>query len=92
MAEDVSAFFDADDDFVTQALLDGVAVRGHFDNGYLEVMGIATRETRFTLPSVAAATATSSSVFVVGAVTYRVRGEPQHDGTGVCTLRLERQP
>lgn len=88
--EDLSAFF-SEAEFADAGVLDGAAVSGIFDNGYLEEMGMASHEARYTLPSAAAAGVTSASTLVVRGTTYRVRGTPQHDGTGVCTLLLELQ-
>lgn len=87
--EDASVYFA---DFATPATLDGVAVRGVFDNTYtLELGGVSSREPAYTLPTAACAAVTRSSVLVVPAAgTYRVR-EHEPDGTGVSVLRLELQ-
>lgn len=89
-AEPLDVFFNVAEHAVS-ATLDGVAVAGIFDNEYVDALGMATRQPRFTLKSSAAAAATQASVLVVEGATYRVRAvEP--DGTGVTALRLELQP
>lgn len=89
-AEDLSPFFDPEMDGDT-ALLDGASVNGIFQNGYAEAFGMAAHDSRFTCPAAATDTTTQASVLVVRGITYRVRSI-QPDGTGVCTLLLERQP
>lgn len=85
--ENLAPFFS---DFAVTATLDGASVRGIFDNQYVDVLGVASRQPIFTLPTADAAAATQASVLVVEGVTYRVRTiEP--DGTGVTVLMLERQ-
>jgi len=91
MTEDLSVFF-SDADFAESVVLDGVPVLGIFDNAPAEVFGMATHTPRLRLPSADAAAVTAASVLLARGVTYRVRPAPQHDGTGVCTLWLERQP
>lgn len=87
-AEDLSPFFNSAE-LATAATMDGAAVTGIFDNAYTEVFGMASRDPMFTLPSASAASATQSSVLVLGGVSYRVTSV-QPDGTGVTTLLLER--
>ena len=72
-------------------MLDSVAVAGIFHNGYDEQMGLSTHDAWYQLTEAAAAAATQASVLVVRGLTYRVRST-QPDGTGVCTLLLERLP
>lgn len=91
MTEDLSAFFE-DADFAESVVLDGTPVLGIFDNVPAEAFGMATHQPRLRLASADAAAVTGASVLVARGVTYRVRPAPQHDGTGVCTLWLERQP
>lgn len=86
--EDLAAFFNVAE-HATAAVLDGVAHNGIFDHGYVELLGMAAREARFTCAETATTrAATQSSVLVLNAVSYRVR-VVESDGTGVCTLRLE---
>lgn len=87
--ENLAPFFNVAE-FADAATLDGVAVAGIFDRGYSEVFGMSTHDARFVLADGAAtAAATQASVLVVRATNYRVRSV-QSDGTGVCTLLLER--
>lgn len=86
--ENLAPFFS--DFAASSATLDGASVRGIFDNQYVDVLGLASRQPMFTLPTADAAAATQASVLIVEGVTYRVRSiEP--DGTGVTVLMLERQ-
>ena len=88
LAADMPVFFS---DFGVAATLDGGAVRGVFDSEYMQAFdGMAGTTSMFRLPSTSAASATTSSVLVVGAASYRVRSV-QPDGTGVTVLMLERQ-
>lgn len=87
--EDLSAFFSTSA-FATTATLDGASVAGIFDNAYMDALGLATTEPRFTLRSTDATTTTTASLLVVNGATYRVRSV-QPDGTGVTVLALERQ-
>lgn len=89
-AEDLSPFFDPEMDGDT-ATLDGASVNGIYQNGFAEAFGMAGHDARFTLPEAATGTTNQASVLVVRGLTYRVRSV-QPDGTGVCTLLLERQP
>lgn len=88
-AENLAPFFNVAE-FADAATLDGAPVNGIFENGYSEVFGMSTHDARFTCAaSAATAAATTASVLVVRATTYRVRSV-QPDGTGVVTLLLER--
>mgnify|MGYP000187418895 CR=1 FL=1 len=95
--EDLSVFFNAAE-FADAAVLDGAVHNGVFDNGYSEVYGMSTHDARFTCAETATTrAATTASVLIMPAgparplaTTYRVRSV-QPDGTGVCTLLLERQ-
>ena len=86
--ENLALFFNVAE-FADAGVLDGVAHNGIFDHGYLEPIGMATREARFTCAETATTrAATQASVLVLNGNSYRVRVvEP--DGTGVCTIRLE---
>lgn len=88
-AENLAPFFNTAE-MADAATLDGVAHDGIFERPYLDVLGMSTSESRFTCAATATtAAATTASVLVVRATTYRVRSV-QPDGTGVCTLLLER--
>lgn len=88
--ENLAPFFNTAE-MADAGVLDGVAHNGIFENGYSEVYGLATHDARFTCAeSATTAAATTASVLVVRATPYRVRSV-QLDGTGVCTLLLERQ-
>jgi len=77
-------------DFGVAATLNGAAVRAIVDNGYVEIMGLASRNPTGTLTTAEAGSAVQGAAFVVGATTYRVTSV-QHDGTGMTTLGLEMQ-
>lgn len=85
--EDLSPFFA---DFSVAATLDGGAVTGIFDNGYIESFGMASRNPSYMLPSADVGSATQGSTLVISSATYRVTSV-QPDGTGVTTLALELQ-
>lgn len=86
MLEDFAAYFA---DFGVPATLNGVIVRGIFDNAYGESFSlVASSSPVFRLPS-SIAVATGQTL-VIAATTYTVVGvEP--DGTGLTVLRLEKQ-
>lgn len=88
--EDHAAFL-APTEFGTQATLDWVPVVGIFDSGHMQAFdGIATVTLSFMLPTASAMCATTESTLRIDGEPYRVRAiEP--DGTGMTTLRLERQ-
>ena len=90
-AEDLDAFFSTDD-FAVDATLAGVAVKGIFDEPYLEPLDnrVEGAAPSFTLKEAAAPSVAQGQTLVIGARTFKVRGvEP--DGTGVVWLRLEEQ-
>lgn len=87
--EDLSAFF-SEDDFAEAAVLDGTAVSVIFHRGYDEAAGLAQHDAWARLPENLTSAVTQASTLVVRGTTYRVR-VPQPDGTGTCTLLLERQ-
>lgn len=89
ITEDFAAFFSTAD-FAEPGVLDGLTVNGIFDGAYADAMGLATAEAHFTLASSAVGATTSASLLVLRGITYRVRSI-EHDSTGVCTLKLERQ-
>jgi hypothetical protein len=90
-AEDLAPFFNVAE-FASAATLNGVAVNGIFDRGYLEPIG---NDVQSYAPTFLCAAADVPNVahgqsLVVDGDTYKVCGvEP--DGTGVVLLRLERQ-
>lgn len=87
--EDLAPFFNAAE-FAHDATLNGVAVRGIFDNAYamLDVGGEAyATGPAFVLPSADVPDPVVGLTLVVNAVSYKV-AEPMPDGTGVTVLRL----
>lgn len=87
--EDLTVFFNPAE-FADAATLNGVAVRGIFDNAYaLQDVGgeVYASGPVFTLASSAVPANVAGAVLVVGGVTYKVV-EPMPDGTGVTVLRL----
>lgn len=94
-AEDLSVFFR---DFGAQATLGAATVRGVLGSGFDDAaldgygMGAGTSPT-FVLPSAVVPTKPEGMLLAVttgpGAGTYRV-GNAEHDGTGICTLKLIR--
>jgi hypothetical protein len=64
-------------------------VRGIFDNGYSEVLGVAGSEPSFTAKTSDVSVLAYGSVITIGGTTHTVRvAEP--DGTGLTRLVLER--
>ncbi len=94
-AEDLSVFFR---DFGAQATLGAATVRGVLGSGFDDAaldgygMGAGTSPT-FVLPSAVVPAKPEGMLLDVttgpGAGTYRV-GNAEHDGTGICTLKLIR--
>lgn len=95
--EDTSVFLNTSE-FATEATLNGVAVRGIFDNGYADRdninyefeelgRGVSASAPLFTLPSVSVPSPVIGLALVIGSTTYKV-AEPMPDGTGFTTLRL----
>jgi hypothetical protein len=91
-AEDLTAFFQADE-FAVTAQLDGLEVVGIFDNAYdttgIGVADIAGTNPLFTLPTSAVPARPVGKVLVVAGTSWRIV-DHQPDGTGVSQLRLER--
>lgn len=88
-AENLAAFFGTAE-FAVDAMLDGVAVVGIFENAYeFEDMGggVSASGPAFTLPSSAVPSSVIGLLLVIGATTYKV-AEPMPDGSGVTKLRL----
>jgi hypothetical protein len=92
MVEDFAVFF-ALTEFATNASLGGVAVRGIFDNGYLQGdvggNGMAGAQPMFTLATSHVPASPVGTSLVVNATNYRIAAH-EPDGTGVSTLMLER--
>ena len=75
-------------DYAVDATLDGAAVRGIFDNGFVSALDIAGSAPSILLPSSSAASAAAGQTVVVGGASYTVTAiEP--DGTGMTLLRLQ---
>lgn len=85
--EDFTAFF-IEAEHASAATLNGVAVRGIFDNAYAlqEYAGAASTPV-FTLPSASVPALVVGLALVVGGTTYQVV-EAMPDGTGITMLRL----
>lgn len=76
-------------DFGVAATLNGVAVRGIFDDAYGEVFGGIVSGTGPVFRLASSATHARGQSLVIGAATYTVSAvEP--DGTGMSLLRLEK--
>ena len=90
-AEDFAPFLSAAE-FASNGLLDGVAVRGIFDNAYetFDVLsGASASGPVYQLPSASVPAVAVGLPLVIGAETWRVV-EVQPDGTGWSTLRLRK--
>lgn len=93
MTEDLTAFFDADE-HATEVQLDGQAVSGILDRGYVDVSGMGTTRPTFTCAQSAVPYVAEGSVLVAPAdaavpeiTVYEVR-QPEPDGTGLVVLPL----
>ncbi len=95
--ESLAPFFNSAE-FASNATLNAVAVQGILEPGYanatLDGFGVAAGSSpTFTLPSASVPAKPEGMTLVVtdgpGAATYRV-GNAEHDGTGICTLKLIR--
>jgi hypothetical protein len=89
--EDLAPYFSTDG-FAVDATLAGVAVRGIYDAAYIGALGnvVEGYAPVFMLATTAAASTVHGDTLAIGANVFKVCGvEP--DGTGVTTLRLERQ-
>lgn len=85
-AEDFAPFFSAQE-FASSALLNGTAVLGIFDAPHADPLGVATTEPTFVMP--VGPQTVKGARLVIGPDAWHVRSvEP--DGTGLCTLILER--
>ena len=89
-AEDLSVFLQTQD-FATAATYQGSAtVNGIFDNQYFEGMNFQGSAPVFMCRTADVASAAHGQSLVVDGITYKIVGvEPS--GTGISTLRLERQ-
>ena len=91
-AENLAPFFDAQG-FASDATLAGAAVRGIFDNGSalgsVGVVGMASTQPSFTLPTAALPSPVVGSALVVSGQAYAVVAH-EPDGTGVSLLLLEK--
>lgn len=85
-AENLDGFFV---DFGVEATIGGKTVRGIFDNGSRDLLSVATRAAAFRCVEADVPDALGQSC-IIGGVTYKVV-TPEPDGTGLTTLRLEKQ-
>lgn len=83
--EDLSIYFA---DFGVDAALGGTAVRGIFDAAPATFDMLAGSAPTFQLASASVSADPRGAVLLVGSESYTVR-EYTHDGTGLCTLKLE---
>lgn len=90
--EDLAPFFSVSE-FGSNATLAGVAVRGIFDNAYLQGdvggAGMAGAQPMFSLATSDVPADPVGASLVVNSTTYRVAAH-EPDGTGVSVLMLER--
>jgi hypothetical protein len=93
MIEDLTAFFNADE-HATEVRLDGRAVSGILDRGYVDVSGMGTTRPTFTCAHSAVPHVAEGSSLVAPAdpvsgeiLSYSVR-QPEPDGTGLVVLPL----
>lgn len=83
--EDFTIYFA---DFGVDATLGGASVRGIFDQAPATFDMLAGSAPTFLLASASVPADPRGAVLAVGADSYTVR-EYTHDGTGLCTLKLE---
>ncbi|OWW18413.1 head-tail joining protein [Noviherbaspirillum denitrificans] len=86
--ENTAPFFS---DFGVAAMLDGVSVRGIFDNAYSHAgagVGMAVSNPAFTLGTESVPANPVGKLLIVGSVTYAI-AEHHPDGTGMSILLLE---
>lgn len=91
-AEDLAPFF-SDSDFAVQAVVDGVTLRGIFDNAYargdIGALGMATTQPALRLPTAQVPASPRGKPVVVGAQNFKIV-DHEPDGTGVSVLFLEK--
>lgn len=87
---DLSAFFAPADGFTVEASLDGgLPIDVHFDDSYIDALGVGTSGPAATCKTSDVAAAALDSTLTIGGTAYKVRSiEP--DGAGVTVLRLHR--
>lgn len=92
-AEDLTPFFNTAE-FASDATLDGVAVRGIFDNAYqlgdVGGQGMASTAPVLTLATTDVPANPMGKSVVVNSVSYVIAAPPEHDGTGVTLLLLKK--
>lgn len=86
----VDSFFAATDGFVVPAsLAGGPTIYVHFDNAYVDALGVASASPAATCKSADVASAAQGSALTVDGAAYVVQSiEP--DGAGITVLRLAR--
>lgn len=87
---DLASFFDNADGFVVPASLSaGPTIYVHFDNAYVDALGVASASPAATCKSTDVAGAAQGSALTVDGTAYVVQSvEP--DGAGITVLRLSR--
>ena len=84
IAESLADFFP---DFGVAATVGGVALTGHFENGYADALGIAGSAPSLLIVAADAPSVALGNAVVVGGASYTVAAvEP--DGVGITRLRL----
>jgi hypothetical protein len=89
--EDFSVYLSTNE-FASDATLNGVAVRGIFDNAYVATepgMGMSSTQPLFALPTADVPANPVGKSLIVNGATYAIASH-EPDGTGMSTLILER--
>jgi hypothetical protein len=86
LTEDLAPFFV---DFgVTATLSSGAAVRGIFDNGFVDAFGVSETEKAFTAATAEVSALAYGNTVTISGTAYTV-AELQPDGTGMTRVRLK---
>ncbi len=89
--EDLTEFIDTDDFAIAANYNSGTTVNGHFDNAYVDALGVSGANPVFLCAASAIPAAGVGNTLVVNSITYKIRNrEPQDDGAFVL-LQLEKQ-
>jgi hypothetical protein len=75
-------------DFGVDATLNGTAVRGIFDDAYMDPLGMAGSQPALLCASADVSAAAQGTAVVVNSVNYTV-GSTQPDGTGMTRILLQ---
>jgi len=77
-------------DFGIPVVLNGVSIRGIFDNGYADVFNTAGTAPSVLVKSSDATNTVRGTTAAIAATNYIVAEPPEADGTGMTKLRLEK--